>query len=353
MELQTDMEWQTAFNIHPDRLHELEEWCSKDPKRCQQSLLYWALEQKLLSIQDYLIWAKQKHQMPLIKENFFLEQDPNLKLLEHIKYGEKQLPWSMELLPLFHWKDCLFIACIEKPSEEWKLVFEKEGFHVQFVLGSIHGMKAWHQKLFSQAKVSPLTSTASTTNTTMSTSATMSTSTAMSTRASAIPKVSADEAKDGLYMAPEYSSSEVKKVFVELEKNFEGCMLLRFKENELCLVPWQWNSYCQHKRGEQKREKEKIDLRERSIFRIVHRSQQPYHGYVVMSSINQQFFDCWNEGGMPQHITICPILINRKTHADLVGMLLGFNNKHNVRDSEKCLLLVQKRAKNIAKSLDF
>ena len=148
------MEWQKAFNIPSQRLHQLKEWCLEEPKRSQQSLLYWALEHQLLPVKEYLTWAKQKHQIPLIKETFFFEQEPqNLSLWPQ---AETPLPWSKELVPLFQWKNHLFIACIEKPMEEWKALFERKGFHAQFVLGSIEGMKVWHKKLFSQTASLPV-----------------------------------------------------------------------------------------------------------------------------------------------------------------------------------------------------
>ena len=325
------MEWQKIFNIHSNSLDKLKEWQSKDPARSKYSLLYLALEHGLLSMEAYLKWAKQKHRMPLIKERFFFEQEPDWKVWQEIK---KQLPWSMEILPLFQWKGQLFVVCLEKPVEEWNQAIRNMGFHAQFILGSIQGIKIWHKKLFSQPK-SPDNYLGES-----------------SEPSSAVPKISVAEAKEGLYKEVDYDNAEIKETFIEMEKSFESCMILRLKENELSLRPWLWNSYCQQMRGEQKMEEECIDLSQRSIFRIVYRSQQPYHGYIVPSPINQQFFNQWNGRKVPQHITICPILINKTTHIDFRGMLLGFNTEHNITENEKCLFLVQKRAKMLAKNLD-
>ena len=119
-------------------------------------------------------------------------------------------------------------------------------------------------------------------------------------------------------------------------------MVFKLEEKENILIPWQWNSYCQQMRGTQAQEEEKISLKERSVFRVVHRSQQPYHGYIVVSPVNQQFFNQWNGGGVPEHITICPILINKDIYIQMKGMILGFNNKYNLKTHQKCLSLVQK-----------
>ena len=60
-----------------------------------------------------------------------------------------------------------------------------------------------------------------------------------------------------------------------------------------------------------------------SIFRVVSGTQKPYHGYVVTNDLNEAFFESWNHGQIPDHVTIVPLMDN-----DLVvGMLMGFGEK--------------------------
>ena len=344
------MEWQKAFNIPEEKIQALEKWCLEGgAERSQQSLLYWALDHKLLSMKEYLQWAKQKYQMPRIKESFFSEQNPNLSFWSQVR---KQLPWSQELLPLFQWKNQVFIACLERPKEEWRQVFQNRGFQSQFVLGSIEGMKLWHQKLFSESASPESASQSFHTGPPSNPFGHTTSHINPPSDQAGHTKVGIAEAQKGFYQESEHLSPEVKEAFAEMEKIFEACMVLKFETSTSSLLPWQWNDYCQQMRGEQSRDKEKIDIHEKSIFRIVHRSQQPYHGYIVASPMNQQFFNQWNDRRVPEHITVCPILINRKiAYNELEGMLLGFNNKHSLRDSENCLLLVQKKAQNLVKSL--
>ena len=376
-DVQMKMEWQKAFNIPDQSLHQLKDWCLEEPKRSRHSLLYWALEHKLLSMQDYLKWAKQKHHIPLLRESFFLEKEPQ-NLTFWLKM-EKDIPWSAELMPLFQWKNHLFITCIEKPAEEWKTLFKSKGFHAQFVLSSIEGMKIWQKKLFSKASPSPTspltppgpqgkepppTGTTKTGGPVSGESVRSepirsepaaiggSIHTTAETTTTTTATATAIDAREGFYREPDCGPAppDVKEAITKMEESFEACMILKLDIQKEILLPWQWNMYCQQIRKEGSQEEEKIALGENSIFRVVYRSQQPYHGYIVTSPINQQFFSQWNGGNLPEHITICPILTNLKIYGEMAGMILGFNNKINPKNNQKCLFLVQKMSKELAKS---
>ncbi len=52
-------------------------------------------------------------------------------------------------------------------------------------------------------------------------------------------------------------------------------------------------------------------------------TQKPFHGYISLNEINEKFFEDWNQGRIPDHVTITPILVEEK----LVGMLVGFAEK--------------------------
>jgi hypothetical protein len=60
-----------------------------------------------------------------------------------------------------------------------------------------------------------------------------------------------------------------------------------------------------------------------SIFRIVSTTQKPYHGFVSLNDLNEAFFESWNHGQIPDHVTIVPLM----DHDLVVGMLMGFGEK--------------------------
>ena len=77
-------------------------------------------------------------------------------------------------------------------------------------------------------------------------------------------------------------------------------------------------------------------------FRIVSRSQKPYHGYVVSNESNDKFFEEWNEAKTPDHLTVAPILIEE----NLVRFLVGFGDKS--ADNKNSLMLCEKLANDVS-----
>ena len=94
---------------------------------------------------------------------------------------------------------------------------------------------------------------------------------------------------------------------------------------------WAWDERWKPAKAAQKL----VSVKEPSPFRIVFETQTPYHGYLVENKITHQFFDHWNEGKMPDHMSIVPILDGE----NLIGMLLGITyalkaNRSKLEDVE-------------------
>lgn len=108
----------------------------------------------------------------------------------------------------------------------------------------------------------------------------------------------------------------------ETSKIFEKSMILLFKGANL--EPWKWtpNWTREATRNVQ------IDLSTPSVFRIVNETKTPYHGYVIPNSINDAFFATWNKSQLPEHLTIVPVMFDKK----LGGMLLGICTKSKAKD---------------------
>jgi hypothetical protein len=109
------------------------------------------------------------------------------------------------------------------------------------------------------------------------------------------------------------SSQEIDHILAEMKKSCAQAMLLLFHNESLKV--WRatddWH--------QDKSRSDLIDLTNPSIFRVVKQTKLPYHGYVVPNLINDSFFQTWNKGDYPQHVTIVPVLYEK----NLVGMLLG------------------------------
>jgi hypothetical protein len=105
-------------------------------------------------------------------------------------------------------------------------------------------------------------------------------------------------------------------VFKKLEPHFEKSMIVLYTDGEM--KPWKWTPTWALQGPPLP-----IDLSTPSIFRIAYLSKNPFHGEPVTNPINKAFFDQWNAGALPSHITICPLLVSDSP----TGMLLGVTSK--------------------------
>ena len=119
---------------------------------------------------------------------------------------------------------------------------------------------------------------------------------------------------------PEKFDKEVIACFNQCKTFFKKSMLLAIGDKDRVVKPILWEG------GDfdiKKPSMVEFSLRIPSIFRVVSGTQRPYHGYVVTNDLNEAFFEAWNHGQVPDHVTIVPLMDN-----DLViGMLMGFGEK--------------------------
>lgn len=114
-------------------------------------------------------------------------------------------------------------------------------------------------------------------------------------------------------------NEKIKQVLSEMKTYFDKSMILTLDDNETQMTAFAWDENFQGIKDTSMR----FPLQTPSIFNIVATTQKPYHGYISLNEINERFFDDWNQGKIPDHVTITPIIINEK----LVGMLMGFAEK--------------------------
>lgn len=102
-------------------------------------------------------------------------------------------------------------------------------------------------------------------------------------------------------------------------KDFSGVMILTFEGSEL--RPWKWSDYLTTPRN---RDIASINLTSPSIFRIVHRTKLPFHGYVSTSEVNKAFFTAFNKAmKFPTNVSVVPVIVDRQW----IGMVLAASER--------------------------
>lgn len=105
----THSQWQDHFK---SAVKKAEGLYSKDTT--QISLLLFCLRAKMIPPKEYLEWAKESYQLPLLAEKFFQNHPPQK---EFFKKWLKSYNWSMECLPVAEWDGSLIVACLEPPPQ--------------------------------------------------------------------------------------------------------------------------------------------------------------------------------------------------------------------------------------------
>ncbi len=113
---------------------------------------------------------------------------------------------------------------------------------------------------------------------------------------------------------------EVLACFNQFKTFFKKSMLLAIGDKDRVIKPIMWEG------GDYEVRKPSVvefNLKTPSIFKIVSGTQKPYHGYIVLNDLNESFFESWNYGQIPDHVTIIPLM-----DQDLVvGMIVGLGEK--------------------------
>ncbi len=101
--------------------------------------------------------------------------------------------------------------------------------------------------------------------------------------------------------------------FKKLKDHFNQSMILLFEGHGV--RPWKWEkSWAPRSEDALKL----FDLGSPGIFRIVKRTNLPYHGHVVPSDANQQFFLNWGLANLPAHASVLPMCVGDQP----IGLLL-------------------------------
>jgi hypothetical protein len=135
--MKTPKPWVKALNV---KFQDYETWTTQLAEG--QSITFWALDHGKLRTQDYLYWAREHYQLPVLKDGYFRDQASTAML----KQMRSVANWSEEMVPINSWENIIYIACVEPPQEvSWS-------FDVRYVLASARSLKTVWQKFQQQAK---------------------------------------------------------------------------------------------------------------------------------------------------------------------------------------------------------
>lgn len=130
---------------------------------------------------------------------------------------------------------------------------------------------------------------------------------------------------------------EVIATFQSMKTFFKKSMLLAIGDKDRLVKPILWDGAFDI----QSPATAEFNLKIPSIFKVVSGTQKPYHGYIVPNDLNESFFESWNHGQIPDHVTIVPLMDGDH----VVGMIMGFGEKASYNKN------VLSFTENIAKGL--
>ena len=114
------------------------------------------------------------------------------------------------------------------------------------------------------------------------------------------------------------NASEISMSFSRLHENYQSALLMRCADG--FAKPYKWDDQLAITPGD---EKFNVNLGFPSFFRIVAKTMQPYHGYVIDSPAHREFFANFNFENPPACVTAVPVKIDEK----LWGILVAFGGE--------------------------
>jgi len=127
-----------------------------------------------------------------------------------------------------------------------------------------------------------------------------------------------------------------------INAHFEHAMVLTY--DNAVLKPAKWSELLLSIKGDNA---DPISLDQPSVFRVAARTSLPYHGYVVANPTNTAFFNSFNRGVVPKHVTVMPVMIA----GQLTAMLVGLANEKIV-DYKGSLTTMEKLASDFSTQLE-
>ena len=299
--------WQIEFNLSNI---EHDEWKQSGQK---DSFAVWALKNNKINQDQYMKWAIHSYNIPFLTAQFFYEITINRPFWNKVQYQEQ---WNENFVPLYEWEKVVFAGCIEPPEKTQStntvpvLVLPK---NLSWLWNNI--------KKFSQTGSqtgdpipSPTLQRKNYNNKTPSLTKTSAENTTLFAKNTSLLKNIINKTLiTGITKVP--NTETYDQLFKLSEKHFNAVIIFTFKNNEFKPVEWS---------GSINGPATPIKTDTPSIFRMIAKSKNPYHGFIVKNKQHSHFFKLWGWKELPQHITLIPIFDHSK---NIIGAYMGIADK--------------------------
>ena len=251
----TTNKWQEALHISKLEYQQWQEQAGSD-----SSVTSWALENNKIHIERYFTWAISYYNIPFLKETFFHQLSINSDLWNRTK---KQAKWNKHFLPIYQWQGLTFAACLEPPEKKDKTIIP--------ILATPDKLQFCWQKIqsFTQTNTAyaPAESKESPPNTHTQTESSIESETISKVIATKIHKF----LKTSIFKKPSAQNSPIFVQVIEQTKEmFPQSIIFTYKKGEYTPIKWS---------ASLKGFPAPIFIDQASIFKIVRKSKQPYHGF--------------------------------------------------------------------------
>lgn len=115
MDLFKSYKWAAQFKISEKDFNTYKKEGSK------ASFLMWSLKNKIIDRKKYFDWAVKMYNLPMLQGAFFQSYLMSLKDWQQV---QDLKDWNSELMPVWLWKDSVFVACIEPPKDHQSWDFD-------------------------------------------------------------------------------------------------------------------------------------------------------------------------------------------------------------------------------------
>lgn len=348
--------WAEALNIKPEKLSA---WSAQAP--AGMPLLVWCLEKGHVPTEDYLAWASQTYGLPILKSEFFSQS------FDFSSLTESRNTWDPWCFPVDRWDDVTIVACVEPPQDRPEGIFA-------FVLAEPTAMlEAWSRNaadttikavprqeppqlppqpdapigvdLFATKTFQlnldgvdlnhessegvdphvlekiPKEESGLQTLSTIKETAEPPPIPKPETKPAPKPELKVQKAppKPPPPAAPTPTSDDpqIARAFSSLDEAYAGVILFKCEGTEA--VPYKWKSSI-NLSAEGRRP---VSLATPSLFRIVAKTQLPYHGYIVDSPTHRTFFSSLGLEDLPEAVIAVPLVNDNR----LLGIIMAYGDE--------------------------
>ncbi len=337
-------------NFFKKNLEKLEDSFKKQGPM-ELSLLGFAIKNNFVSSKEYIEWAQQAYSLPIVNPSFFKTHSSSFA--EWTKW-KNLYKWRLEIQPLADWDGHLIVGCLEIPMNfplELKPIFLLCEFNDLENIWKIKNQPTLNTGenpefiLLDDSEVTVNTNSdlvlaeeileipeglaeapaAVTLDLALKNNHQKNRDDLTKTQSTAVLKSPSSNANPNYILNVLFDQhsndfrAKTNVLFEKLRSYFEKSMILGLDPEEKNLRPHIWDNHFVPSTSTN----HTIPLDSPSIFKIVSVSQKPFHGHIVVNNINEKFFDDWNQGTIPAHVTIVPLIINNR----IAGMIISLGGK--------------------------